>query len=39
MALERAHPAYMGAALALVIIIVSATVPSGGVPPFIYFRF
>jgi hypothetical protein len=37
--LENAHPALLGAVLALVVIIVSATVPSGGVPPFIYFRF
>jgi hypothetical protein len=29
----------LGAALALVVIVVGATVPSQGVPPFIYFRF
>jgi alginate O-acetyltransferase complex protein AlgI len=39
MALERASPVLLGAVLAVVVIIVSATVPSGGVPPFIYFRF
>jgi D-alanyl-lipoteichoic acid acyltransferase DltB (MBOAT superfamily) len=37
--LERLHPAALGAGLALVILFVAATVPSEGVPPFIYFRF
>src|SRR4051812_36489120 len=35
----RLQPLLLGAALALVIIVVGATVPSQGVPPFIYFRF
>jgi hypothetical protein len=37
--IERANPAVLGAALALLIVIVGATVPTQGVPPFIYFRF
>ncbi|HVI35497.1 MAG TPA: MBOAT family O-acyltransferase, partial [Gaiellales bacterium] len=37
--LERANPALLGAALALLVVVVGATVPSQGVPPFIYFRF
>ena len=37
--LERLNPALLGAALALVIAFVGSTVPSNGVPPFIYFRF
>jgi D-alanyl-lipoteichoic acid acyltransferase DltB (MBOAT superfamily) len=37
--LERLNPALLGASLAVVIAFVGATVPSGGVPPFIYFRF
>ena len=37
--LERVNPALLGAALAIVIAFVGATVPSNGVPPFIYFRF
>ncbi|MEA2441225.1 MAG: alginate O-acetyltransferase complex protein AlgI, partial [Thermoleophilaceae bacterium] len=37
--LERLSPAVMGAAMAALILIVAATVPSQGVPPFIYFRF
>ncbi len=37
--IERARPALLGAGLALVIVFVAATVPSQGVPPFIYFRF
>jgi alginate O-acetyltransferase complex protein AlgI len=37
--IERANPAMLGAALALLIVIVGATVPTQGVPPFIYFRF
>jgi alginate O-acetyltransferase complex protein AlgI len=36
---ERLNPALLGAALALLILLVGATVPSQGVPPFIYFRF
>jgi alginate O-acetyltransferase complex protein AlgI len=36
---ERLHPAAMGAALAAVIVLVAATVPTQGVPPFIYFAF
>jgi alginate O-acetyltransferase complex protein AlgI len=35
----RMNPAVLGAALAVLILFVAATVPSGGVPPFIYFRF
>jgi D-alanyl-lipoteichoic acid acyltransferase DltB (MBOAT superfamily) len=37
--LGRLQPLFLGAALALVVLIVGATVPSQGVPPFIYFRF
>jgi D-alanyl-lipoteichoic acid acyltransferase DltB (MBOAT superfamily) len=37
--IERLGPATLGAALAVVILLVAATVPSQGVPPFIYFRF
>jgi D-alanyl-lipoteichoic acid acyltransferase DltB (MBOAT superfamily) len=37
--IERANPAALGTALAVVILLVAATVPSQGVPPFIYFRF
>ena len=36
---EALHPAAMGAALAIVVALVAATVPSTGVPPFIYFAF
>ncbi len=36
---ESARPLLLGAGLALVIAFVSATVPSQGVAPFIYFRF
>jgi D-alanyl-lipoteichoic acid acyltransferase DltB (MBOAT superfamily) len=36
---ERLSPALLGAALFIVILFVGATVPSQGVPPFIYFRF
>jgi D-alanyl-lipoteichoic acid acyltransferase DltB (MBOAT superfamily) len=36
---ERLHPAAMGAALAVLIVLVAATVPTQGVPPFIYFAF
>jgi alginate O-acetyltransferase complex protein AlgI len=35
----RLRPLLLGAALAVVVVIVGATVPSQGVPPFIYFRF
>ena len=37
--LGRLQPLLLGAALALVVLVVGATVPSQGVPPFIYFRF
>jgi hypothetical protein len=37
--LARLHPAVLGVGLAVVIAVVGATVPSQGVPPFIYFRF
>jgi D-alanyl-lipoteichoic acid acyltransferase DltB (MBOAT superfamily) len=37
--LERLRPALLGVGLAVVIAFVGATVPSQGVPPFIYFRF
>ncbi|MEA2442493.1 MAG: alginate O-acetyltransferase complex protein AlgI [Thermoleophilaceae bacterium] len=37
--MERASPAVLGTALAVLILLVAATVPSQGVPPFIYFRF
>ena len=37
--LGRLSPALMGAGLAVLILFVGATVPSQGVPPFIYFRF
>jgi alginate O-acetyltransferase complex protein AlgI len=37
--LERRSPVLLAVGLALVIVFVAATVPSGGVPPFIYFRF
>jgi hypothetical protein len=36
---ERLHPAAMGATLAVVVMFVAATVPTQGVPPFIYFAF
>ena len=32
-------PAALGAGLAAVVAVVGATVPSQGVPPFIYFQF
>jgi hypothetical protein len=38
-AFGRVTPALLGAALAVLILFVAATVPSQGVPPFIYFRF
>jgi alginate O-acetyltransferase complex protein AlgI len=37
--IERLRPALLGIGLAVVIVFVAATVPSQGVPPFIYFRF
>src|SRR3954468_18368387 len=37
--IERLGPVPLGATLAVVIMLVAATVPSQGVPPFIYFRF
>ena len=37
--LGRFSPALLGAVLAVLILFVAATVPSQGVPPFIYFRF
>jgi D-alanyl-lipoteichoic acid acyltransferase DltB (MBOAT superfamily) len=37
--LGRLNPVVLGAALAVLILFVAATVPSQGVPPFIYFRF
>ncbi len=35
----RLRPLLLGVALAVVVLVVGATVPSQGVPPFIYFRF
>ena len=35
----RLNPIALGAALAIVVLIAGATVPSQGVPPFIYFQF
>jgi D-alanyl-lipoteichoic acid acyltransferase DltB (MBOAT superfamily) len=37
--IEALRPAPLGVALAVVVIVVAATVPSQGVPPFIYFQF
>jgi len=37
--IESRRPLVLGVALAVVIALVAATVPSQGVPPFIYFRF
>ena len=37
--IERLRPVALAVALAAVILIVGATVPSQGVPPFIYFQF
>jgi hypothetical protein len=37
--IERANPVLLGAALAVTIALVGATVSSQGVAPFIYFRF
>ena len=36
---ERLHPAALGASMAAVIVLVTATISSQGVPPFIYFQF
>ncbi len=36
---EQARPLILGAAFAALVVVVGATVPSQGVPPFIYFRF
>ena len=36
---DRVNPILMGAGLAILIVLVGATVSSQGVPPFIYFRF
>ncbi len=35
----RLRPLALGVALAVVVLLVGATVPSQGVPPFIYFQF
>ena len=37
--LEALRPAVLAGGLAVIILIVGATVPSQGVPPFIYFQF
>jgi hypothetical protein len=37
--IERMRPIVLAAALAVTILIVGATVPGQGVPPFIYFQF
>ena len=37
--IERVHPVILAVALAALILVVGATVPSQGVPPFIYFAF
>ena len=37
--IEALRPAPLGLALAVVVMLVAATVPSQGVPPFIYFQF
>ena len=37
--IEALHPVALGVGLAVVILVVGATVPSQGVPPFIYFQF
>ncbi len=37
--IERLRPAVLAPALAAVVLVAAATVPSQGVPPFIYFRF
>jgi alginate O-acetyltransferase complex protein AlgI len=37
--IERFRPAILAVALAVAVLVAGATVPSQGVPPFIYFRF
>ncbi len=37
--IEALSPAALGLGLAVVVMLVAATVPSQGVPPFIYFQF
>jgi alginate O-acetyltransferase complex protein AlgI len=37
--IERFRPAVLAVALAVAVLVAGATVPSQGVPPFIYFRF
>ena len=37
--IERLRPVVLGVGLAVLILLVGATVPSQGVPPFIYFQF
>ncbi len=37
--IERLRPALLAAALCVAVLVAGATVPSQGVPPFIYFRF
>ena len=37
--IEQLHPVALGRRMASVILLVGATVPSQGVPPFIYFHF
>jgi hypothetical protein len=37
--IERARPIALAAGLAVTVLLVGATVPSQGVPPFIYFQF
>ena len=37
--IERARPLALAAGVAVIILLVGATVPSQGVPPFIYFQF
>jgi uncharacterized membrane protein len=38
-AFEGLHPAALGASMAAVIVLATATISSQGVPPFIYFQF
>ena len=37
--IESLSPAPLGVGLAAVVLLVAATVPAQGVPPFIYFQF
>ena len=37
--IENLNPVGLAAGLAIIILVVGATVPSQGVPPFIYFQF